>query len=133
MANLNRIILVGRLAADPDMRTTVEGTSVTKFCLAVDREPKRAGSQDFIDCVAWRGLAETGAQYLKKGQLVLVEGRIQVRSFESGEGGRRWVTEVVLRNLQPLEKGRADSAGNEKPADDFRDVPADPLGADLPF
>lgn len=106
MANLNRIILVGRLTADPEGRSTADGTAVTKFRLAVDRPVsgvKREDNTDFIDVVTWQRLAEVCVQYLKKGRLVLVEGRIQNRSFEDQTGQRRWVTEVVARNMTMLD------------------------------
>ena len=79
MANLNRIILIGRLTADPEARFTVDGTPMTKFNLAVNRFQKEGAPQaaDFINVVSWRRLAEICGQYLKKGRLVLVEGRIQ--------------------------------------------------------
>lgn len=106
MANLNRIILIGRLTADPESRTTVEGLPVTKFRLAVSRPRfgQSEGGTDFVDVVAWRRLAEVCGQHLKKGQLVLVDGRIQNRSFEDQTGQRRWVTEVVAGTMTMLEK-----------------------------
>lgn len=104
MANLNRIVLVGRLTADPEMRYIVDGTAITKFRLAVDRDRKTDDTHqvDFIPIIAWRKLAEICGQYLKKGRLVLVEGRIQVRSYDTQAGVRRWTTEVVARNMQML-------------------------------
>ena len=107
MANLNRIILIGRLTADPELRSTNDGLPVAKFRLAVDRPATSHGENgaDFIDIVAWRGLAEVCGQHLKKGHLALVEGRIQNRSFEDQSGQRRWVTEVVAKNMTELEKG----------------------------
>ncbi len=141
MANLNRIILVGRLTADPEGRTTTEGTAVTKFRLAVDRPVtgvKREDNTDFIDVVTWQRLAEVCAQYLKKGRLVLVEGRIQNRSFEDQSGQRRWVTEVIARNMTMLEKGQ-DAAGKGReealvaPPADEEFVDDSGLEGDLPF
>jgi single-strand DNA-binding protein len=117
LANLNRIILVGRLTADPEGRSTADGTAVTKFRLAVDRPAagvKREDNTDFIDVVTWQRLAEVSAQYLKKGRLVLVEGRVQNRSFEDQSGQRRWVTEVVARNMTMLE-GREPRAASHEP------------------
>jgi len=104
MANLNRIILIGNLTNDPEVRFTVEGVQVAKFQLAVDRfvqenAPKQV---DYIDIVAWRRLAEICGQYLKKGKPVLVEGRIQVRTFENESGARKWATEVVARSIKLL-------------------------------
>ena len=107
MANLNRIILVGKLVGDPDARATVDGTPMTKFKLAVDRYHKEGSPQatDLIDIVAWRKLAEVCGQHLKKDSLVLVEGSICVRSFNDQAGQRKWVTEVVARNMQALGSG----------------------------
>jgi single-strand DNA-binding protein len=104
LANLNRIILVGRLVADPEARLTVDGLPMTKFRLAVTRPMGTENGVDLIDIVAWRRLAEVCGEYLKKGQLVLVEGRIQNRSFDDQTGQRRWVTEVVAKNMTMLEK-----------------------------
>ena len=115
MANLSRIILIGRLTADPEARFTVNGTPMTKFRLAVDRFQKEGTpkSADFIDIVAWTKLAEICAQYLKKERLVLIEGRIQIRSFNDESGQRKWVTEVIARNMQMLDKESKTAAVNE--------------------
>ena len=106
MANLNRIILVGRLFADPDARSTVDGTPITKFKLAVNRVKREGKEQeaDVVDIITWRRLAEVCAQYLRKGKMVLVEGKIQNRSYEDQNGQKRYVTEVVARNMQMLDK-----------------------------
>ncbi|MBI5078515.1 single-stranded DNA-binding protein [Candidatus Saganbacteria bacterium] len=110
LANLNRIILVGSLTADAETRATIEGIPVSKFRLAVNRPAANGASEtDFIDVVAWRKLAEASAEHLKKGQLVLVEGRIQNRSFEDQTGQRRWITEVVAKGLNIL--GAAEVSG----------------------
>ena len=90
MANLNRIVLIGRLTQDPDIRYTVEGVPFVRFSLAVDRW--RNKGTDFINITAWRKLAEICSQYLKKGRLILIEGRIQVRSYDDQEGKKKWVT-----------------------------------------
>ena len=107
MANLNRIVLVGRLAADPDSRATVEGLPIARFRLVVERPFGGQGEAgvDMIDIVAWRRLAEICGQYLKKNQLVLVDGRISNRSFEDQAGQKKYVTEVVARTMTMLEKG----------------------------
>lgn len=106
MANLNRIILVGRLTVDPEARTTLEGNPFTRFTLAVDRPPRADGSKetDFIPIVTWRNLAEVSGKYLKKGRLVLIDGWVQIRNFEDQTGQRKWVTEVVARNMKMLDK-----------------------------
>ena len=104
MANLNRIILIGNLTSDPEVRFTVEGVQIAKFQLAVDRfvQENSPKQMDYIDVVAWRRLAEICGQYLKKGKLVLVEGRIQVRTLENESGVRKWATEVVARSIKLL-------------------------------
>jgi len=104
MANLNRIILIGNLTSDPEVRFTVEGVQIAKFQLAVDRfvQENSPKQMDYIDVVAWRRLAEICGQSLKKGKLVLVEGRIQVRTFENESGVRKWATEVVARSIKLL-------------------------------
>jgi single-strand DNA-binding protein len=109
MASLNRIVLVGPLTSDPDAKFTVEGVPVTRFRLAVNRFTKEGEPQavDLIDVVAWGKAAEYSGQHLKKNKLALVEGRIQVRSFEAQGGQRKWVTEVVARSVQVLEPGHA--------------------------
>jgi len=120
---LNRVILLGRLTQDPQMRYTSNGTPVTNFTLAVDRPfTNQQGERetDFIDIVVWRKLAELCADYLVKGQKAAVEGRLQVRSYEvqSGEnqGQKRTVTEVVAENVQFLEKPRGAGGGQQQPS-----------------
>jgi len=91
---LNRIILIGRLTRDPELRYTPNGVAVTTFTLAVDRPyTNQQGEReaDFITIVTWRGLAETCANYLKKGRLTAVEGRLQIRNYENNEGRRVYV------------------------------------------
>lgn len=131
MASQNRIILVGRLTADPEVRTTLDTTPVTKFQLAVERQ----GGQrevDYIDIVTWGTLAENCGKYLSKGRLTLVEGRISNRSFDTKEGIKKYVTEIVARNVTFLEK-----SGEKKAAP--ASVQAEPvaddsfLDDDLPF
>jgi single-strand DNA-binding protein len=103
---LNRVILIGRLTRDPELRYTPSGVAVTQFTLAVDRPFTNQQNQreaDFIPIVTWRQLAETCANYLRKGRLTAVEGRIQVRSYDNNEGRRVYVTEVVADNVRFLE------------------------------
>lgn len=137
MANLNRIILVGRLTADPESRSTVEGLPVAKFRLAVSR-PKfgqNEAGEDLIDIVAWRGLAEVCAQYLKKGQLVLVDGRIQNRTYDDQAGQRHWVTEIVARTMTMLEKSSVTSQPSSVATHEAEEDVVDDsdLASDLPF
>jgi len=106
--NYNRIILVGRLTRDPELRATPDGVSVVRFTLAVDRG-MRAGEErqtDFFDIVAFRQLADNVANYVTKGRLVLVEGKLQTRSYTDREGNRRKAYEVVADNVRFLERIR---------------------------
>ena len=103
---LNRIILIGRLTKEPDLRYTASGLAVAKFTLAVDRRVSkdREKETDFIDIVVWQKLAETCANYLGKGRLVAVDGRLQVRSYDDNQGIRRKAAEVVADNVRFLDK-----------------------------
>ena len=117
---LNRVVLVGRLTRDPELRYTPNGVATTKIGLAVNRNFTNAQGErevDFIDVVAWRKQAETVAQYLKKGRLVAIDGRLQTRSYEAQDGQRRKVYEVVADQVRFLDsaKGQPDGAGTEEP------------------
>ncbi|NLJ77647.1 MAG: single-stranded DNA-binding protein [Peptococcaceae bacterium] len=102
---LNRVILIGRLTKDPELRYTPSGTAVAKFTLAVDRRQfrDREKETDFIDIVVWQKLAETCTNYLGKGRLVAVDGRLQVRSYDDSQGIRRRAAEVVAENVRFLD------------------------------
>lgn len=109
---LNRVVLIGRLTRDPELRYTPAGVAVTQFTLAVDR-PFSGGENkqretDFINIVTWRQLAETCANYLRKGRLTAIEGRIQVRHYDNNEGKRIYVTEIIADNVRFLESGSKD-------------------------
>lgn len=105
---LNRIVLIGRLTKDPELRYTPSGKATASFNLAVDRPFKNQQGEketDFINIVVWGNQAENCANYLSKGKLAAVDGRLQIRSFE-GQNGRQWVTEVIadaVRFLSPKE------------------------------
>ncbi|EHY0437791.1 single-stranded DNA-binding protein [Listeria monocytogenes] len=103
---MNRVVLVGRLTKDPDLRYTPAGAAVATFTLAVNRPFKNAqGEQeaDFINCVVWRKPAENVANFLKKGSMAGVDGRIQTRNYEDNDGKRVFVTEVVAESVQFLD------------------------------
>lgn len=108
---LNRVVLIGRLTRDPELRYTPAGVAVTQFTLAVDRpftnQQTREREADFIPVVTWRQLAETCANYLRKGRLTAVEGRIQVRSYDNNEGRKVYVTEVIADNVRFLESSNS--------------------------
>lgn len=112
--SFNKIILVGNLTRDPEIRYIGSGAAVTKFTLAVNRRSKQGEETDFIDCVAWEKLAETCNTYLKKGSSCLVEGRLSIRSYETKEGEKRKATEVVLNTMQMLDRpGGSRSSGED--------------------
>ena len=99
---LNKIILMGRLTRDPELRRTQSGTAVTSFSLAVDRDFKsQAGEKetDFIDVVAWRNTAEFVSRYFTKGRMAVVEGRLQIRDWTDRDGGKRRSAEVIAENV----------------------------------
>lgn len=105
----NRVILIGRLTREPELRHTPGGTPVASFTLAVDREfVNRQGERetDFINIVAWRKLGETCANHLSKGRLVAVEGRLQIRSYDDSQGIRRKAAEVVANTVKFLDGPR---------------------------
>lgn len=140
---LNRVILIGRLTKDPELRYTPSGVAVTQFNLAVDRQFNSGDGKreaDFIPIVTWRQLAETCANYLRKGRLTAVEGRIQTRNYEGNDGKRVYVTEVVADNVRFLESNRGEQASSEQnsrgpAADPYHDdgKPIDIGDDDLPF
>ena len=99
---LNRIILMGRLTRDPELRRTGSGTAVTSFSLAVDRDFKSQSGEketDFIDIVAWRNTAEFVSKYFTKGRMAVVEGRLQMRDWQDRDGNKRRSAEVVADNV----------------------------------
>lgn len=109
---MNKVILIGRLTRDPELKFTAgSGVAVTTFTLAVDRKFKNKEGQreaDFINIVAYGKTAETIANYLKKGRLIAVSGRIETRSYEGNDGQKKYYTDVVLDDFQFLEKKEAD-------------------------
>ena len=99
---LNKIFIMGRLTRDPELRRTQNGTAVTSFSLAVDRDFKSQSGEketDFIDVVAWRSTAEFVAKYFTKGRMAVVEGRLQIRDWKDREGNNRRSAEVVADNV----------------------------------
>jgi single-strand DNA-binding protein len=97
----NRVILVGNLTRDPEIRYTQSGKGVTKFALAVNN-PRNKEETTFVDIIAWDRLGETCNTYLKKGSNCLVEGRLVIRSYDDKDGNKRKATEVVIDNMQML-------------------------------
>jgi single-strand DNA-binding protein len=105
---LNKVVLIGRLGADPELRYTPNGTAVCNFTLAVQRDYTNSQGErdvDWVDIVVWRKLAEVCANHLEKGRLVAVDGRLQIRSYETNEGQKRRIAEVVANNVTFLDWG----------------------------
>lgn len=112
---LNKVILMGRLTRDPELRRTQQGTAVVSFSLAVDRDYKSKGAEketDFIDIVAWRNTAEFVSKYFAKGRMAVVEGRLQVRTYTDKEGNNRRATEVVADNVYFGDSKKDGNSGN---------------------
>ena len=128
---LNKVMLIGRLGSDPEIRYTQDGTPVANFSLATD-SPVKKGDQwesetEWHRIVAWRRLAEICSEYLSKGRLVYVEGRLRTRSWEDRDGNKRWTTEIIARDIQMLEsKTAGGEAGDLQP-------PEPPIEDDVPF
>lgn len=103
---INRVVLVGRLTRDPELRYTTNGTAVASFTLAVNRQFTNSQGEreaDFIDCVVWRKAAENFANFAHKGSLIGIDGRLQTRNYENQQGQRVYVTETVVDNFSLLE------------------------------
>ncbi len=141
---LNKVVLIGRLTRDPELRYTSSGVPVARFTLAVNRNfTNQQGEReaDFIPIVVWRGQAETSARYLNKGRLVAVAGRIQTGSYETPDGQRRYTTEVVADEVRFLDwrDGRADTSTESSMSQDSVDTtipgfdPYDGGEDELPF
>lgn len=127
---MNKVLLVGRITKDPEIRYTQSGIPSVSFTLAVDRGMRDANGNrqaDFISCVAWRGQADFISRFVKKGFLLSVEGRIQTRNYQAQDGQTRYVTEVVLdsvENLQPrdpnAQQGAYQQNGYQQPAQNYQ-------------
>lgn len=115
MASLNKVMLIGNLGKDPDVRTIPSGVKVTNFPIATsesynDKNGQRVEKTEWHNIVMWRGLAEVAEKYLKKGNPVFIEGKLQTRSWEDQNGQKRYMTEVVADNMVML-GGRKDGGG----------------------
>ena len=114
---LNKIIIMGRLTRDPELRRTGSGTAVTSFSLACDRDFKsQSGDKetDFIDVVAWKNTAEFVSKYFSKGRMAVVEGRLQIRDWTDKAGNKRTTAEVVADNVYFADSKRSESNDNQK-------------------
>ncbi len=121
MAGLNKVILIGNLGRDPELRYTQSGQAVANFTLATTesitkRDGEREDRTEWHRIGAWGKLAEICGEYLSKGRQIYVEGRIQTREWEDKEGNKRWTTEIVARNMQMLGR-RSEGPGSGEPAE----------------
>ena len=140
---LNKIIIMGRLTIDPELRRTGSGTAVTSFSLACDRDFKsQSGDKetDFIEVVAWKNTAEFVSKYFSKGRMAVVEGRLQIRDWTDKSGNKRITAEVVADNVYFADSKRSESNDNQKEnfnalsgrvSDDF--VPISEEDGEIPF
>ena len=131
----NKIILMGRLTRDPELRRTQSGTAVASFTLAVDRDYKPQDGEretDFIDIVAWRGTGEFVSKYFTKGRMAVVEGRLQVRDWTDKDGNKRRSTEVVADNVYFGDSKRPESGTPAEPSGELQELPDEEKG-ELPF
>ena len=132
---LNKIILMGRLTLDPELRRTQSGTAVASFTLAVDRDYKPQDGEretDFIDVVAWRGTGEFVSKYFTKGRMAVVEGRLQVRDWTDKDGNKRRNTEVIADNVYFGDSKRSESGTPAETSGEFQELPEEEKG-ELPF
>lgn len=113
--NFNNVMLGGRLTADPEMKKTQSGKSVVSFTIAVSRRTGKDTEQqaDFINCVAWEKNAETVANFFKKGMSIFLVGELQVRSYTANDGSKRYLTEVIARDIRFVES-KAEAAATNK-------------------
>lgn len=142
---MNRVVLVGRLTKDPELRYTPNGVPTCSFTLAVNRtftNQRGEREADFINCVVWRKPAENAANYLKKGSMAGVDGRIQTRSYEGQDGKRVYVTEVQAESVQFLDSKKNDQQPNNNQSSNQQNKQQDPFSNsgypdisddDLPF
>ena len=142
---LNRIILMGRLVADPDLKTLDSGTPVCSFRIACDRDFKNKDTgerdTDFVNCVAWRSTAEFVSRYFTKGRMIVVDGRLQVRPYTDRDGNKRQAVEIVAGSVYFGDSKSRGDEDNEPPAyqADGTDIPdnfdpnLDEDDGDLPF
>ena len=138
---MNKVILHGRLARDPELKYTTTGKAIASFSIAVNRKHSSNNNQgptaDFIPCIAWEKLAEIIANNLIKGSEALIEGRLQVRSYDAQDGSKRYVTEVIVGEMEYCGSkkdnggGNAPAGGNQNDLGGFGGTPAS--DDDIPF
>lgn len=129
MASFNKVILIGRLAQKPELKTTQSGICVVSGAVAVDRSYKQGEERktDFLNFVAWRKTAEFIAKFFDKGATILLEGELQTRSYTANDGGKRYVTEVVVSSAAFVESKNAQQTGHAPEAVNPASVPEEPM------
>lgn len=132
---INKVILMGRLTRDPEMRHTNSGTPVTTFSIAIDNGYGDNQRTDFVNCLAWNKTAEFVTKYFTKGKMIIVIGRITTRSWETQDGKRAYATEVVAQEVNFGESKSSQQAATQPPMQDDDDdfTPLDEEDDDLPF
>ena len=128
---MNTVVLIGRLVRDPELKYTPNGVAVCNFTLAVDRAFSKDKEADFIPIVVWGKIGEACGNNLGKGRLVAVEGRLQIRNYETQDGQKRKVAEVVANSVQFLDRAKGETKLDSKTSDgpDFGEIDLE----DLPF
>ncbi|WP_418640157.1 single-stranded DNA-binding protein [Segatella sp.] len=133
---MNKVVLLGRLTKDPDVKYTQTGKVVTQFTLAVDRPFKDADGNketDFIPVVVWGKAAELVGNSCQKGHRLLVDGRLQIRSYEAKDGSKRWVSEIIANGVEFVER-KSDKGGTSGDKSEFEQFGhAVPFDEDIPF
>ncbi len=131
---MNKILLVGRLTRDPEVRSTSAGVSTANFTIAVNRNYKNKEGNydaDFLPCVAFRNQADFVSKFFKKGSLIGVEGRVQTRNYDAQDGTKRYITEVVVDNIEFV-GGKNEGSSVERSDNSFVDAPSDAPIDNLP-
>ncbi len=129
---MNKILLVGRLTKDPEVRSTSAGFQTANFTVAVSRNFKNKEGNydaDFLPCVAFRNTAEFISKFFKKGNLISLEGRVQTRNYDAQDGTKRYVTEVIVENVEFV-GGKNDNSS--APSNDYVDAPSQPEIDEMP-
>lgn len=131
---MNKVLMIGRIVAEPELRSLESGVNVCNFRIAVDRRVKDADGNkiaDFFNCTAWRATADFVSQYASKGRLVAIEGKLQSRSYTSNDGSQRTAIDIQVDNLEFCDstKNKSDSRGEDTPPSHSAEIADD----DLPF
>lgn len=131
---INKVILMGRLTRDPEMRHTNSGTPVTTFSIAIDNGYGENQRTDFVNCLAWNKTAEFVTKYFAKGKMIVIaDGRISTRSWETQAGKRAYATEVVAKEVSFGETKSSQQTATQPPMQDDDFTPLDEYDEDLPF